>query len=89
MIVGFTKTARAAGPKSAQAAQPTIERVLAIRAVAISDFKPIGAVQSAYSVGPPPDFVHTQDTSRGKFNLGTEVLFDGLPHVIIGQLAVR
>ena len=89
MVVGFTRNAQA-GPKSTQATPPpTIERVLGIRAVALGDFKPIGGIQSASSAGPPLDFAHTPNTSRGKFNLGTEVLFDNLPHVIIGQLAVR
>ncbi len=78
MIIGFSRKAQAA----------TGDQITAIRAVAVADFQPIGGIQSALSAGPPSSFFHTADTAKGKFNIGTKVLFDRKPHFIIGQFSV-
>jgi hypothetical protein len=75
--------------KDAQAANPSIGQVSAIRAAAVADFRPAGSTQVATSAGPPKDFRHTPETAKGKFGLGTRVLFDDKPHFIIGQISAK
>jgi hypothetical protein len=69
--------------------KPLATQVSAFRAVPVADFKPIGAMQTASGQGPPEDFFHTPDTARGKFNVGTKVLFDNVPHIIIGGFSAK
>lgn len=82
MVFFNSKSARAATGNSADA------RFSAIRAVAVADFQSIGGVQSASSFGPPMNFQSTE-TAKGKFGLHTQVLFDNIPHIIIGQYSAK
>lgn len=73
--------------KEARADEPKIDEVSAIRAVPVSDFKPRNGVQSASSSKSPfgSAFEVCQDTT-GKFEIHTEVMFDGEPHYIIARV---
>jgi hypothetical protein len=77
------------GPSTAHAKDLPKAKVSAIRAVAVDDFQPLESVQTAVSGGPPTNFSHTPETSKGKFKPGTLVLFDAEPHIIIGTFSVR
>jgi hypothetical protein len=82
-VVFNSKGARAATGNSPDG------RFSAIRAVAVADFQPSGGVQSASSLGPPMNFLHSPETAKGKFGLGTQVLFDNMPHFIIGRFSAK
>lgn len=77
--------------KDANAANHTISEVSAIRAVPVVDFQPVNGVQSASSAAAPREsgFVHTPESAKGKFSLETRVLFDGKPHIVIGQISAK
>jgi hypothetical protein len=76
---------------NAQAGSATIGSTDAIRVVPVAEFEPDKGVQSATSALEPPDsnFIQTPETAKGKFGLGTVVHFDGVRHVIIGQVSVN
>lgn len=85
LVIGTVKNANAG---TSQPDKAVVSQVSAFRAVAIDDFKPVGNIQAAISNGPPSDFSHTPETAKGKFNVGTKVLFDNVPHIIIGGFSV-
>ncbi len=70
----------------ARAESPTVSEVSSIRAVPVSDFRSRNGVQTAKSERSPFDtgFDVCQETS-GKFEIHTEVMFDGEPHYIIAR----
>jgi Domain of unknown function (DUF4157) len=78
--------------KDAKAASFSVTQVSAIRAVAIWNFRPVAGLPSASSVFEPgkSNFIYTSETGSQKaFALGAPVLFDGKPHVIIGQISAE
>jgi uncharacterized protein DUF4157 len=85
LVIGTVKNANAG---TGRPDKPVVSKVSAFRAVAIDDFKPVGNTQAAVSNGPPANFSHTPETAKGKFNVGTKVLFDNVPHIIIGGFSV-
>jgi hypothetical protein len=81
LVLGTVNNASAG---TGQPDNPIVAKVSAFRAVAVDDFKPVGNTQVALSSGPPADFQHTPETAKRKFDVGTKVLFDNVPHIIIG-----
>jgi hypothetical protein len=78
--------------KNAQAASLSVAQVSAIRAVAVADFRPVAGLPSASTVFEPrkSNFIYTSETGSQKaFALGAQVLFDGKPHLIIGQFSAE
>jgi hypothetical protein len=75
--------------KNAQAAKPSIDQLTALKAVAVADFQPLaGGVQSASST-PNVNVFLTPEEAKGKFGLGTRVLYDGKPHFIIAVFSAK
>lgn len=79
LIVGTAKDAAANGQ---------LKNPMAVRAVNIRDFKAVKGVQTATSAGlasgTSPD-----PPSAGRLKMGTEVMFDGVPYIIAGQLSAQ
>jgi len=77
----------------AQAANPAIGNVSAIRAVSLGDFEPVRGqgIQSATSLDSEQNVLSIQScrTFTKDFSVGKEVLFDGQPYVIIGQFSAK
>lgn len=77
-------------PGNASAKETAISDVGAVRVVPVEYFKPFFGLQVATTNNDVPvDFMHTPETMAGQFNLGASVLFDWLPHRVIGQFAVE
>jgi hypothetical protein len=79
LVIGSTKQANAANANEYKA----------IRAVALADFRFDNGIESATKTRLPADKVQSPEMLKNKFALGTRVLFDGTPHVIIGQISAR
>ncbi len=75
-------TARATSPNAA----PSLDHIVAIKAIPIDEFQPMGGIQTAFSDRSPTQCF---DTSKAKFGLGTKVMYDNNPHWIIGRFSVR
>lgn len=74
-------------PRQAQGKEVAIAEVGAIRAMAVEDFKPYKGQMAASSTGDVPgDFVATEESTRGQFGVGTTVLYDWTPHVVIARI---
>lgn len=65
-----------------------VDHSVGVRVVACADFQNFGGVQSATGV-PNPNVFQPASEAKGKFGLGTRVLFDNKPHWIMGQVSVR
>jgi hypothetical protein len=74
---------------SAKADSATIGDIAAIRYVPVSDFQPHGGVQTAVTRRASRIGLGVCQDTKGKFNLGTQVMFDSQPHNIIGQFIAR
>ena len=75
---------------NADAANPAVDSVDAIRVVPVGEFELFGTPIA----GSGPDTVispvlHSLEATRGKFELGSFVQYDGKEHIVIGQIAVR
>ena len=75
---------------NADSANPSVGSVDAIRVVPVGEFELFGTPIA----GSGPDTVispvlHSLEATRGKFELGSFVQYDGTEHIIIGQIAVR
>jgi hypothetical protein len=79
LVIGSAKQADAASAKDFKA----------IRAVALADFRFDNGIESATKTQLPVDKIQSPEMLKGKFAIGTRVLFDGTPHVIIGQISAR
>jgi hypothetical protein len=94
LVVGTPKNAGAStspddGDSTSSGPKPVLEDPVVIRAVSITDFQPVGSLQSASSKGPPDNFRHTPETARGKFYVNMPVLFDNARHYILATATVR
>jgi hypothetical protein len=87
LLLGNIKNAQAA--TSSPSVKPVIDQAIAVRAIPITDFQPLGTKQHAFQQGPPTGFRHTPETAKGKSGLGTEVFYDNSSHWIIGRVSVR
>ena len=75
---------------NADAANPSVDAVDAIRIVALGDFELFGTPMAASdSDGLVSPVLHSPEATRGKFDLGSIVLFDHVEHIVIGQIGVR
>ena len=75
---------------NADSANPAVDSVDAIRVVPVGEFELFGTPIA----GSGPDTVispvlHSLEATRGKFELGSFVQYDGKEHIVIGQIAVR
>jgi hypothetical protein len=75
---------------NADSANPSVGAVDAIRVVPVGEFELFGTPIA----GSGPDTVispvlHSLEATRGKFELGSFVQYDGTEHIVIGQIAVR
>jgi hypothetical protein len=78
------------GVSNADAETPTVDSVSAIRAVAVGDFELFGTPTAGSTTdGPVSSVLHTPEATRGKFELGSIVIYDHTEHIVIGQIGVR
>lgn len=79
-----------ASVSNADADTPTVDSVSAIRAVAVGDFELFGTPTAGSTTdGPVSSVLHTPEATRGKFELGSIVMYDHAEHIVIGQIGVR
>ena len=75
---------------NADADTPTVDSVGAIRVVAVGDFELFGTpIAGSTSDGLVSPVLHSPEATRGKFELGSIVVYDHAEHVVIGQIGVR
>jgi hypothetical protein len=75
---------------NARANHPEIREITAARLVPVEMFKPYKDKQAASNADDVPgDFLQTEETAKGKFGVGTTVLYDWEPHVIIARIQVE
>jgi hypothetical protein len=82
LVLGNVKTAAAEG------LPPAVDNVVTLRVVPVADFQDRGGVLSASSSFDENVYL-TPEEAKGKFNLGTKVLYDNKPHFVMGQVMVR
>ena len=75
---------------NADADTPTVDSVGAIRVVAVGDFELFGTpIAGSTSDGLVSPVLHSPEATRGKFDLGSIVVYDHTEHIVIGQIGVR
>jgi Domain of unknown function (DUF4157) len=82
IVIGFSGKARAN--------QVAVRDIRAARVVPVEMFKPYKEKQVASNADDVPgNFLQTDQTVKGQFGVGTTVLYDWEPHVIIGRVDVE
>jgi hypothetical protein len=75
---------------NADADNPTVTAVDAIRVVAVGDFELFGTPTAGSGPDAPVSpTLHSPEATRGKFELGSIVIYDHAEHIVIGQIGVR
>jgi hypothetical protein len=89
LVGGMVSNAEAA----TSGAEPLVKGIAAIRAVPVVDFVPFGHAQFAVSNQHLNQHLRKNfnmaEPARGKFNVGSEVVFDGVRHYVVAKFVAR
>src|SRR5262249_53052745 len=88
-LPGVPSPPGAAAAASPPAVQLVLDNAVAIKAVPINDFQPVGGVPQASSAGSRFDSPYTPEQVKKVFNLGSKVLYDNKTHWVLGRFSVR
>lgn len=69
--------------------KPVPSNVVAMKAVAVDDFKAVAGVQSAFSTGRSRFSLPVCSDASKVFGLGTMVMYDNKPHWVFGRFLVK
>jgi hypothetical protein len=85
LLLGNVRNAQAS---TGSAAAASLENVMAVRAIPLTDFQAVGGIQQAPVRLPKQDVCMTPQALEKNFGLGVKVLYDNNPHWIIGRVRV-